>query len=232
MALGITKGDKHSFKDFNLTLASKNISIPKKKKIKETVPFMNGSYDFSLLYGEQTYEERELSYTFNLISDNKFKLNTLKIKILEWLNEGIQEPLYDDAIQGFYFLAECESIDINEKFKDIQITAKFTAYPFKISKLQDSHDIWDEFNFELDMVQDTSFKIDVIKSIQLYNNGSVSTNPIVTCSEDMEIIKGNTTFKFKSGETKSWSFKLDKGLNNLTIKGIGTIEFKWYKEVL
>ena len=48
----------------------------------------------------------------------------------------------------------------------------------------------------------------------------------------MEIIKGTTTFKFKAGESKSWSFKLDKGLNNLTIKGTGAIEFKWYKEVL
>ena len=48
----------------------------------------------------------------------------------------------------------------------------------------------------------------------------------------MEIVKGNTTFKFKAGESKSWSFKLDKGLNDLTIKGPGTIEFKWYKEVL
>ena len=82
------------------------------------------------------------------------------------------------------------------------------------------------------MIQDTKFEVEIIKNIQLYNNGSAGINPIVTCSNDMEIIKRTTTFKFKTGESKSWSFKLDKGLNNLTIKGTGAIEFKWYKEVL
>ena len=82
------------------------------------------------------------------------------------------------------------------------------------------------------MVQDTKFEVENIKNIQLYNNGAIGINPIVVCSSNMEIIKGNTTYKFNVGETKSWSFKLDKGLNNLTIKGTGTIEFKWYKEVL
>lgn len=82
------------------------------------------------------------------------------------------------------------------------------------------------------MVQDTKFEVENIKNIQLYNNGAIGINPIVVCSNDMEIIKGTTIFKFKAGESKSWSFKLDKGLNNLTIKGTGTIEFKWSKEVL
>ena len=82
------------------------------------------------------------------------------------------------------------------------------------------------------MVQETKFEIENIKNIQLYNNGAIGINPIVVCSSNMEITKGNTTYKFNSGETKSWSFKLDKGLNDLIIKGTGTIEFKWYKEVL
>lgn len=232
MALGIIKGNKHSFKDFNLTIAEKSIGNPKKNKIKETVPYMNGSYDFSLLYGEQTYEERELSYTFNVIGHSKISLNILKIRILEWLNEGSQEPLYDDAIPGFYFLAECESVDFDEYYRDGQITAKFTAYPFKISTLQDGHDIWDDFNFELDMIQDTIFEVNGYKNITLYNNGYTGINPTVICSNDIEVTKGNSIYKFKPGEAKAWAFKLDKGLNTLTIKGTGTIEFKWCKEVL
>ena len=82
------------------------------------------------------------------------------------------------------------------------------------------------------MVQDTKFIVDGTKNINLYNNSSIGINPTVVCSGDMEIVKGNTSYKFKSGESKSWSFKLDKGLNDLTIKGTGTIEFKWSKEVL
>lgn len=231
--LGIKKDNRHSYDDFGIKILSRSISIPSKRKIKETVPFMNGSYDFSLLYGEQTYDEREITYQFRLPKKDKVELNMLKLKIVEWLYDGIKSKLYDDQFPGFYFLAECTSIDYDESFYNYaQLTATFTAYPFKISTLQDGHDIWDNFNFELDIVQETKFEIENTKNIQLYNNGAISINPTVICSSNMEITKGNTTYKFNSGETKSWSFKLDKGLNDLIIKGTGTIEFKWYKEVL
>lgn len=232
MAYGIRKNNKHSFDDFGLTIKSKKIGNPKKNKIKEEVPFMNGSYDFSLLYGEQTYSERQLEYTFNLNERNKIAMNIKKMQVLEWLNDGGKQPLYDDTIPGFYFLAECESVDFDEYYRDGQITAKFTAYPFKISTLQDGHDIWDDFNFELDMIQDTIFEVNGYKNITLYNNGSTGINPTVICSNDIEVTKGNSIYKFKPGEAKAWAFKLDKGLNTLTIKGTGTIEFKWCKEVL
>ena len=47
---GIIKGNKHSFKDFNITIAKRDIGIPKKNKITEKIPFSNVTYDFSLLY--------------------------------------------------------------------------------------------------------------------------------------------------------------------------------------
>ncbi len=49
---GISFNDKHSYRDFDITiLNTRVIETPSKIKIKETVPFMNGSYDFSNLYG-------------------------------------------------------------------------------------------------------------------------------------------------------------------------------------
>ena len=103
---GIIKGNKHSFKDFNITIAKRDIGIPKKNKITEKIPFSNVTYDFSLLYGEQTYDERSLSYTFNIIGKNKNDMNVKKTNILTWLMDGGKEKLYDDTIPGVYFLAE------------------------------------------------------------------------------------------------------------------------------
>lgn len=231
--LGIKKDNKHSYNDFGIKILSRSISIPSKRKIKDTVPFMNGSYDFSLLYGEQTYDEREITYTFSLPKKDKVKLNMLKVKIIEWLYDGIQSKLYDDQIPGFYFLVECTGIDYDESFYNYaQLTASFTAYPFKISTLQDGHDIWNEFNFELDMVQNTKFNVIENESITLYNNSAVGVYPIIICDNNFEIIKNNITYRFAPGEVKSFDFKLDKGENNLLLKGNGTIEFKWFKEVL
>ena len=48
----------------------------------------------------------------------------------------------------------------------------------------------------------------------------------------MEVIKGNTTYKFNSGTSKDYRFELFIGENNMTVKGNGPIEFKFRKEVL
>lgn len=230
---GITKGNKHSYNDFGLKVISREFNPPSKRKVKETLPFLNGSYDFSLLYGDDVYEERTIKYVFDFRYENKIDFINKKIAITDWFTSNSKEPLYDDLVPNYYFIAECEdSIKFSEGYIDCEVTVIFTAYPFKISTLQDGHDVWDKFNFELDMVQNTKLEVNGTENIQLYNNGAVGINPIVICSNDMEIIKGNTTFKFKAGQAKSWSFKLDKGLNDLTVKGTGTIEFKWYKEVL
>ena len=230
---GIIKNNKHSYNDFGLKILSRELNPPSKKKIKETLPFMNGSYDFSLLCGENVYEERTIKYVFDFRYKDKIDFFNKKIAITDWLLNSCKEPLYDDLIPGYYFIAECDdSILFDEGYIDCEVTVTFNAYPFKISTLQEGHDIWDDLNFELDMFQETKFEIENIKNIQLYNNGAVGINPIVICSSNMEIIKDTTIYKFTSGETKSWRFKLDKGLNNLIIKGNGRIEFKWYKEVL
>lgn len=63
---GITLHDKHSYRDFGAWLKSKTIGIPSTIKITETIPYMQGSYDFTELYGEQTYDDRELEYEFDL----------------------------------------------------------------------------------------------------------------------------------------------------------------------
>ena len=43
---GVTFNGKHN-NELCIVMHSKSIQSPPKKKIKETVPFMNGSYDFS-----------------------------------------------------------------------------------------------------------------------------------------------------------------------------------------
>lgn len=49
-------GDKSSFDDFDASVSERNISPPKKKEIKETVPFSNVTYDFSKINGELFWE--------------------------------------------------------------------------------------------------------------------------------------------------------------------------------
>ena len=229
---GIRKGNKHSFIDFGLTIKSKSIGMPSKNKVKETIPFMNGSYDFSALYGRQSYGERTLKYVFNLIGKNKVDMNILKDKVLEWLYEGFQEPLYDDTILGYYFLAECKDTNFEEDGEFGVLTVEFSCYPFKIRDSYEGNILWDDFNFELDMLQETKFNIVESKEVDIYNKSAIPITPVILCSNDMSIVKNNVTYNLKSGTNKDYRFMLGIGNNKMTIKGNGTIEFLFRKEVL
>lgn len=232
MTLGIVKDSQHSFKDFGLIIKSKKINIAKKKKITETVPFMNGSYDFSELYGEQSYDDRNLEYTFNLEASDKVRLNIAKQKVVEWLSDGGRQIIKDDAFPDCYFIAECVSIDDSEKGNHTEIKATFTADPFMYGNNYEGHDIWDELNVELDYSQPVDFNINGIEVVSIYNVSSKSVTPTVICSNSMEITTNGTTYLFDAGTTKDYRFKLQKRNNELKIKGNGDIRFEFRKEVL
>ena len=90
--IGIVKGGKHSYDDFGLTVRDATTETKKKNKTLVKIPFMNGSYDFSSLYGGQTYEEETRTYEFNLVAKDKYDLEIQKIKVSDWLLDGEQGP--------------------------------------------------------------------------------------------------------------------------------------------
>ena len=231
--LGITKNNKHSYNDFGVTIKSKTIGNPSKNKVTAYVPYMNGTYDFSNLYGGVSYSERDLEYTFNIPGKDKVRMNILKTKIIDWLFDGNEKmKIYDDSFPNYYFLAEAIDCDFKEEGRFGELKISFIAYPFMISDLKEGHDIWNKFSFETDIAQNNKYNVNGSLDIILYNNGSNGVNPSVRCSSEMKIIDGNTTYLFDEGTTKSDIFILRKGTNKLKIIGEGEIEFIFYKEVL
>ncbi|MBO1909659.1 phage tail protein [Sporosarcina sp. 6E9] len=235
---GIEFNGKHSYRDFGVTVSEKNIGYPDKEKIKVKVPFSNVEYDFSGIYGEQTYTPRPLTYTFNVLNRNTVntteRINVLETSISNWLmNSNGKQKLYDDSIPGYYYLAEVEGgLSFAELWNHGTLTIGFTAYPFMISELQEGHDIWDDFNFELDMAQSVEFTVDGSLNITLFNGGAPSVTPEIKASSAMQIKKGSVTYNVPNGTSKSEDFKLNTGENDLVITGNGTISFKFFKELI
>ncbi len=231
---GIKFDGRHSYDDFGLTVAERNIGNPKKIKIKERVPFSNMIYDFSGIYGGQEYEERPLTYVFNVKDYKKIPLTMKKIQALNWLmnpNEKIQ--LFDDYIPGYYFLAEVEEApDFDELRFHGRLTVQFTVYPFKIGELEEGNDIWDTFNFLLDYAQITQFEINGSKEIALYNPGVSAVNPVISATAPMTIQIGTKTFNIPAGESRSCDFMLPNLENKITIIGNGSISFHFRKELI
>ena len=231
---GITYNNKHSYDDLNLiVLDTRVIETPSKIKITETIPFRNGSYDFSNLYGGGCYSERKIEYEFLVKADSRQKLEYLRTYIDNWLlNTNEKTVLMDDNLKDYYYLAECESVDYEDLIKNGKIKAIFTAYPFKISSAYEGNNLWDNFNFELDVLQDTKFTVNGSSNVNIYNSSAIDIEPTIIASSQFEIVLDNKKYIVESGTSKDYRFKLKKGNNNIALKGNGTIEFRFRKEVL
>lgn len=246
---GITFNGMHSYDDYKMMLVERKIGLPSKKKILETPPYSNVEYDFSLLYGEQIYEQREITYTFTLFNHHNIPdLEDLRVMCINWLM-GVDEQsrLTDDEIEDFYFLGEVReapecTFDYETDSYEIQVT--FTCYPFKICE-HDENDDWDSFNFDTDVFQDTKFSFVSQMRIALYNTGATTVYPTVNVSvtgaptimESLEIKTGDgTVYTYTNGIYRA-GIALKRGANNLTLTTIeanlpANVEFLWRKEVL
>ena len=226
------KFNKKHTNEFGLILLEREISPPSKNKIKSSVPFMNGAYDFSEIYGEQSFGERTLKYKFDVSHYNHELLMYKLSELQNWLLGTGQEKLYDDDYKNLYFKAECTDISMIDDDYIGKVDITFTAYPFMVSDYYEGNEIWDTFIFEKDLAQEVKFEVNNTKDINLINTGIIKVYPTIICDSDMEIIKDNITYKISKGISKSWKFALNKGENKLIVKGNGNIEFKFKKELI
>ena len=234
--LGITYNGHHSYKDFQLPIASRDIGIARKQKNLITLPFSNEQLDFSELYGSQVYKPRPIIYEFSIMNRQQLNpqyVHTIKTKLLNWLSttQG-KVRLEDDAIPGYYFLAEFdEGGSLQDDWKSGVLTANFTAYPFMIGIRPEGNDIWDEFNFELDVAQQVRFDVIGSLSINLLNVGTPNVTPEIITSAAMTLLKDGITLNVPAGRNRSDDFTLSAGDNPINITGTGSIEFVYYKEM-
>lgn len=228
---GIKRSGIHS-SEFDMWLVERHAPTPPEKEIIESVPFMQGVYDFSDMLGERVYENRIITYVFEIKRRDYQKRKIDQTVIENWLMKDGVAPLYDDHAKGYFYVGKCIDVDIEDSSGGLKVTAVFDAYPFKISVLEEGHDIWDEFNFELDVAQPNEYEVNGTKQINLYNVGKNSRAPKITATAPMTITKDGITYNIPAGESQSESFRLKIGENPMTITGNGTIKFTWYKELL
>ena len=124
---------KKSYDDFGVYIASRNISSPTKKVIKESVPFTNEVYDFSKMNGEIYWEERTLEYTFDIAELTTEEMEVVKSNLLNWFLNVHDTDIYDPYIGDFHFHGSYDSDSWNEDFGAGELSVSFTVYPYKIS---------------------------------------------------------------------------------------------------
>lgn len=224
-----------SYDDFGLTLIDVVVSYPSVNVVSVSVPFMSGSYDFSSLYGGQTYSNRtvKLKLAIEDMPDNtRTRLNILYDQVVKWLYTSQISDLKIDYVEHT-FTGRVIEISEREEFVNTEsIEVTFDCHPFRKSDLEEGHDIWDEFNFETDVAQDVSFDVIGSKEITIINAGSTAITPIISTNASFDVTLGGIVYKFPLGISKDYRFRLETGENKILLTGTGNIVFKFRKEVI
>lgn len=217
----------------NIKLMERSIQPPAPIVNKQSVPFLSGSYDFSKMGGEIFYEEREITCKFAIPTENTNSLHIVYSRLLDITMTDIKLKIQFKDIPYYFFKGSVQGApNFDEIAQFGTCTIRFMCYPFKICEFEEGNDIWDAFNFELDIAQDVEFDINGRREIILYNNSSCGIDPIIQCTSTMKVIKNGQYYTFKAGTTQSWSLRLDRGVNNLIVEGLGKIKFLWHKGLL
>lgn len=149
-----------STRDFGLTIGrGVEIGYPDKNKKIEPLAWTNVKYDFSNLYGSQQYTNRLLKFPIHIMNKSESSIYFQNTKILNWLMSVGRQPFYYSEIPGYYFMAEVVS-DVEYDLRHVHdgvLEIVFECYPFMIDIMPEGHDIWDLFNFDLDVSQPTKF---------------------------------------------------------------------------
>lgn len=217
-------GDKYSYKDFSASVRDRKISAPAKKKIKETVPFSNETYDFSSINGEIYWEERTLEYVLEMDARTAEELEALKIAFRSWVMNVEKGELHDPYIKEYHFIATFDEIEFDDsEVEKTTISLVFTAYPFMIANEPK------KYTKEVSSTQTT-----IQSMVNVSNNSSHKLTPTFKASVPVSITKGGKTYSIAAGTFTDDSLELEVGGNLFTVKttaSSGTLEIEFTEEV-
>lgn len=238
MNYGFSFNGKHSINDFGLIMEYKHILPPAKNKIKVSLPYMNGVYDFSTVAtnGADTFTQRQIDLKLDLISNSKTKeeLQVLYSQVLEWLlDNGRQQIVFDDDPAYFWYgeFDNSQTASWEDTWYWGYLTLSFIVDPFKKGINLEGNDIWDTFNFLTDYSETTQFNVTSSLTTTLHNVGR-PVMPVITTNATMVLNLNGTTYSLANGSNTIYGLMLKNGVNNITLTGTGTVNFAFRRESL
>lgn len=211
---GIRINGKHSYGDFGLYLKSRNIGLPEQKSIRETVPFMNGYYDFSALNGAPAWNERVIEYAFDVVYDTPADLDFFVSYVLGWLGLVHDADIFDDTVYGYHWHGSYKEAKVawDESGLHAEIAVSFVVHPFKIANEAKAHSL-------------TAGTHTII-------NSGMAVSPYAQSDADAAIQIGNYVSSIPANEEIQLEIDLERGENTVLITGEGTVTLSYFEEVL
>lgn len=209
MTNGVLFGEKHTIRDWDLIMTSKNIEEATPRTNYVEIEGRDGSIDLTEALGEVRYESRKLSFTFELLTPNNFWKT--KSEISNYINGRKMKIILDqDPLYYYYGRCKVTSANIERNVGTIEVEAICDPYKMMNSETVVSKEVSTGDKFVLDNQRKTVMP--VVKS----------TANIVFKFNDKQFNIG-TTSNYQSPD-----FMLKEGKNEVEIiSGTGTLTFTY-----
>lgn len=221
---GILFGDKHSYKDWNMILVSKDVATPEPKTNNIEIPGADGVIDLTeALTGDIKYNNRKLTFEF-VIRREFGKHLAIQSKISNYL-QGKKLKIIIDDDKSFYYLGRCIINQFESDNSIGKLVIEVDAEPYKYdiqSSLEDW--VWDTFSFEDGIINVKTDDISISGEQEVIILGRrKKVSPEIKVSVDMEVeFKGNI-YKLSAGKNKILDIQIEEGENILKFIGTGSV---------
>ncbi|HFI0463825.1 TPA: hypothetical protein ACGO1T_001015 [Streptococcus suis] len=226
----------HGFnsKELGLYLVTRDAPTPEEKEVIEDIPFKQGVLDFSMILGERTFNNREITYEFIAPWMNYGQRKKLERTIKQLTMRHGRSRLYDTHDQAYYWLGKCKSVEVedDEEYKRLIIKIVFDCYPFMFTYYNYFDDVWDTFDFEEGIANFTKYEIRGTKQIYLFNTGTTSVAPTVITDAPITVSIDGRDYQYQTGTSEDYVLGLSPGENILTVTGNATVSFRYAAEVM
>lgn len=230
---GFTFGD-YSSVDHGLYLITRDAPTPSEQSIVESLPYVQGVLDFSMLGGQRYFGNRDVTFTLQLFDTAYTGRKELENDTKRALMPLGRQELYDTHNLGYHWLGKCKSVSVddNAEQKSLTLTVVFDCYPFAISDTDAGDDRWNDVIFDDWVFQETRFGVSGPRSILLTNIGGAAVNPTVVVEGSITVTGDFGPVSIETGTYEDTQITLALGDNDLQLDGEGSIEFKWHKEAM
>lgn len=226
---GITIGEKHSYKDWNLYLGKEtSISFPEKKEYVIDVPGNDNELDFSeVLTGDVKFKTRLIKLVFYVKKEVK-NWNTLMSEIANYLHGKSLKIIFDDD-KNFYYLGRSffvNPLETDKRIGKVVIDVKAEAYKYDITS-SDEDWLWDPFDFETGIINETkNLLIDGILNYTILGRRK-KVVPKFICDNPLQLTFKGFTYNLPSGTCYIPDVEIEEGENVFKFVGNGTVTIEY-----
>lgn len=229
---GVTFGEKHSYRDWNLIPKSRPvISPPTPKTLYVDIPESDGKLDLSeSLSGEIKFDNRTITFEFN-VREARSRWTDLYSEILNYLH-GKRMNIYLDEDPKYYYSGRLQVDEwrSDKKTSTLVITADVDPYKYNINGSLDPWE-WDSFNFETDVIREyADISVNGSRTFTICGSRrSVVPLFIVNSADDtgMQVVFQGNTFDLLEGTNRVPNIVIKEGESEVTFIGNGTVSIDY-----